>query len=52
MCIATPITVNAFLIDVSYSRATFSLEMLDRNRQLKTGGSHQGPAEFSGIRVH
>ena len=28
MCIATPISVNAFLIDVSYSRATFSLEML------------------------
>ena len=28
MCIATPISVNALLIDVSYSRATLSLEML------------------------
>ena len=28
MCIATPISVNTFLIDVSYSQATFSLEML------------------------
>ena len=40
MCIATPITVNAFLIDVSYSRATFSLEMLGSEQAIEDRVAH------------
>ena len=38
MFIATPITVNAFLIDVSYSRATFSLEILGSKQAIEDKG--------------
>ena len=38
MCIATPITVTAFLVDVSYSRATFSLEMLGSEHAIEDRG--------------
>ena len=50
MCIASPITVNAFLIDVSYSRATFSLEMLGLEQAIEDRGSHQGPGEFCSLK--
>ena len=40
MFIATPITVNALLIDVSYSRATFSLEMLGLEQAIEDRGAH------------
>ena len=54
MCSATPITVNVntFLIDVSYSRATFSLEMLGSEQAIEDRGLTSSPGEFAGLRVH
>ena len=62
MCIATPISVNTFLIDVSYSRATFSLEMLGSEHAIEdreiTSRWEQAiedshiKVEFAGLRVH
>ena len=49
MCIATPITVNAFLIDVSYSRTTFSL---GSERAIEDKGLTSSPGEFAGLREH